>query len=150
MSLLLDHSLDPARIALAIDALCVGSMHPVLAHVSAEPRPAGCDGAFGLYCTPLHELDTIEEVTVVLEAVTIPSGWLAAALCAPTSVRVSDVPSGRRAAWFVHVVTRDHGRASRLAVPGDHSLSGPATVPRHRLDRCLGRFVGAAAPVTAR
>ncbi len=115
----------------------------MLAHLSREPDPDDGPGAFGLDCTPLSELHTISETTRVLERVRTPGGWAVAALCAPTLIHVRNDPSRRHRAWFVHVVTRDGQRASRLSVPADHTLSGPSTVPHGRIDRCLARFVTA-------
>lgn len=132
-----------ARLALAIDALCVGTPWPILVHGCSEGRPPGAIGALGLYCTPLDELSTLDAVTTVLEQVTRPVGWRIAGVCSPTTIRATRRIGSHPTAWFVHVVTAGGDRASRLCVPDELSLSGPTTpgVAVDRLDRCLRRLV---------
>lgn len=144
MSPFIPRGRDAARVALAVDALCVGTDCPVLVHVSTEAR-ASDDAAFGLVCTPLTGLRTLDTAITVLERFSSPTNWTVAGLCSPTSIRFS---GGHRGAWFIHIVTRAGQRASRLCVPGEHELSGPVRGPRagHRLDRCLGDLVGATRP----
>lgn len=142
MSPFIDPPADTARIALAIDALCTGRPHPVLAHVAREDDPPDGPGAYGLYCTPLEPLETIHQAVALLERVRPPGVWEVVGLCAPTSIRRPDGAAGRHAAWFVHVVGRHGGRASRLAVPADPRLCGPVSTGENRIDHGLRRLLG--------
>jgi hypothetical protein len=139
---------DPERVALAVDALCVGAHHPILIHAEDDPDATPDAVPFALFCTPLAALTTIADTLAVLGAVTVPEGWRLAGLCAPTTIRVPASTNGgttRLDAWIIHVVTASGAAASRLCVPAALELSGPT--PRidaaHPLHRCLRRLVGA-------
>ncbi len=146
------HLPDPARVALAVDALCVGASHPVLVHTEVDvvsdreaPPP------FALCCTPLTELSGLADTVAVLSAVAVPEGWWLAGLCAPTSIdrRGAGEPrTGRHAAWMIHVVDRSGAAATRLCVPDALELSGAADPvdPDHPLHRCLRRLTGPVGP----
>ncbi|HET8930533.1 MAG TPA: hypothetical protein VFN21_07750 [Acidimicrobiales bacterium] len=139
---------DPERVALAVDAMCVGAARPILIHVEDDPASEENATPFALFCTPLVELDTIADTLAVLGAVTVPDGWRLAGLCAPTTIRVPTLIDGgtrRLDAWVIHVVAESGAGASRLCVPEAHDLSGPTTMidATHPLHRCLHRLVRA-------
>lgn len=138
--------LDPDRVALAVDALCVGVTRPILIHTEDEPATTFDDVPFGLFCTPLVELTTIEDTVKVLSRIRVPGGWRLAGLCAPTSIRVPTPVNGgtrRLDAWIIHVVSASGAAASRLGVPDALELSGPtgAIDATHPLHACLARLV---------
>lgn len=136
---------DPERIALAVDALCVGAARPILIHAEDDPGVKEVAAPFALFCTPL-ELDTIADTLAVLGAVTVPDGWRLAGLCAPTTIRVPTPINGgtrRLDAWVIHVVAESGACASRLCVPEALELSGPTAMidAAHPLHRCLRRLL---------
>jgi hypothetical protein len=137
---------DPDRVALAVDALCVGAERPILIHAEDDPDSRPDAAPFALFCTPLTELTTIADTLAVLGAVTVPDGWRLAGLCAPTTIRVAASTNGsadRLDAWIIHVVASSGAAASRLCVPGALELSGPTAEidAAHPLHRCLRRLV---------
>ncbi len=136
---------DLDRVALAIDALCVGTYVPVLVHAEVD-RPADHPtSSYGLFCDPLTELETLEQTVAVLARVSPPGHWDLAALCAPTVIAPTsnERELGRVGAWLIHVVAARGRAASRLGVPGAHELSGPTSGigPDHVVDRCLRRLI---------
>ena len=145
MSLRPIHLPDPERIALAVDALCVGSSVPVLIHAEDDPS-FGSECPFGLFCTPLAMLKDLDETIAIIGALSPPEHWRLAGLCAPTTIRVSEdatVVPHRFKSWIIHVVAESGGSASRLAVPDAIELSGPLSVidHGHALHQCLARLV---------
>jgi hypothetical protein len=137
---------DPDRVALAVDALCVGAQSPILIHAEDDPDSNPGAAPFALFCTPLTELTTIADTLAVLGEVTVPDGWRLSGLCAPTSIRVPTRTNGgsrRLDAWIIHVVDASGAAASRLCVPDALELSGPTTSidAAHPLHRCLRRLV---------
>lgn len=146
------HLPDPGRVALAVDALCVGSTHPVLVHTELDvvsdreaPPP------FAVCCTPLAELASLADTVAVLSAVAVPKGWRVAGLCAPTSIRCRGAGGPRPGplrAWMIHVVDRSGAAATRLCVPDALELSGATDPvdPDHPLHRCLLRLTGWTSP----
>ena len=135
----------PERVALAVDALCAGTAHPILIHAEDDPVTAQDAVPFALFFTPLVDLTTIADTVAVLGRVRVPDGWRLAGLCAPTTIRVPAVTNGgdrRLDAWIIHVVSATGDAASRLCVPAALDVSGPtgAIDATHPLHRCLRRL----------
>ncbi|MBS1846973.1 MAG: hypothetical protein JST73_01740 [Actinobacteria bacterium] len=142
--------LDPARFALAIDAICVGCVDPILIHVETEPERRRAAAA--IFCTPLEGLGSLDATLDVLGALRVPARWRVAGLCAPVTVHLRDDvdTASSLGAWIVHVVDDHGGAASRLCVPDRLDVSGPmnALDSGTRLHRCLDRLVGGSEGIT--
>ncbi len=144
-----DDPLDVTRVALAVDAMTVGTPGPILVHAETDPAVDPPERPFGLFLTPLAGLETLDDALVVLQRITVPRRWCLAGLSAPTVLRL---PNGTAdadrtyPAWFIAVLTGSGARATRLAVPGAPEVSGPADEleSADRIDRCLRHLLGIA------
>jgi hypothetical protein len=149
------HRSDPARqpvrdltcLALAVDALTLGSTWPTFVHVDLGPEPSDRAAIVEIGLTPLPGAENLTDAMAALDGWCAPRRWYVVGVTAPATLRSTDAGGhlrGDRAAIVVHLVGRRGERATRLSVPDAPRLSGPTDgfPVDSPLDRCLQRVLG--------
>ena len=152
------HRSDPPRLqgrdltclALAVDALTLGTTWPTFVHVDLGPDPSDCAAIVEVGLTPLLGAQNLTEVVAALAGWSAPRTWYVIGVAAPASLRSTAARGqlrGDRSAIVVHLVGRSGERTTRLSVPDAPQLSGPTEgfPVDSPLDRCLQRVLGVTA-----
>lgn len=136
---------DLPRVALAIDALTVGTSGPCMVHVDAGPDPFDCTAIVEIGLTPLPTASNLDDVIAALAGWRAPTTWHVVGVSTPAILHSIEADGGDRRHAVRVVYLRDRGgdRVTRLSVPDTPRLSGltdgfPADSP---LDRCLRRVL---------
>jgi hypothetical protein len=146
-----DHARLPARdltgVALAVDALTLGTTWPTFVHVDLGPEPSDHAAIVEVGLTPLPGAASLAEVMAALAGWRAPRTWYVIGVAAPASLRSLASGGqllGERPAVIVHLVGRRGERATRLSVPDAPRLSGPTDgfPVGSPLDRCLQQVLG--------